>query len=119
MPDRRIAFYENARTTTRGIKEINPAHFRAYHRQDDDLTYTLDYSGWLGSETISSVTRTAQGPTVTGTSNTTTQVSQRLKGQGYVDIYITTSGSQVLTSRIDVKYPAEEWSGTWDYGRLR
>ena len=117
MPDRRVVFAENNRISSRGLKEINPAHFLATQRQDDNLTYTLDFAAWLGTETIASVTRTASGPTVAGTSNTTTQVVQRLKGTGYVDIEITTSGSQVLTTRLEVKYPGEEWQSFYDYGR--
>lgn len=100
MADRTIILAENGRASYRGVTREGEALWSNYQREDDDLTYVLDYSNWLGSETISSVTRTNSGTAVAGTSNTTTTVTQRLSGAGYVDIAITTSGSQVKVDRI-------------------
>ena len=107
MTDRTIILAENGRASYRGLEREGEALWSAYQRNEDDLSYVIDYSNWLGSETISSVTRTPYGTTVAGTSNTTTTSTQRLKGAGYVDIQITTSGSQVRMDRIIIRDRSE------------
>ena len=103
MADRTVLLAENGRYSLRGIKAISPQEFLAYQEDDDALTYTLDYSAYLGSDTISSVAREASGVTVTNTSNTTTQVIQRLKGFGFVDITTTMAGGDVNKLRITIR----------------
>lgn len=107
MVDRVIILAENNRASYRGVNREGDALWSNHQRENDDLVYKLDYTGLLGSETISAVTRTAYGTTVAGTSNTTTTATQRLKGSGYVDIQITTSGSQVRVDRIVIRDRAE------------
>ena len=100
MTDRTILIAENGRATSRGVRIDGPNRFVAYHRDADDLIYVLDYAAWLGSGTITSVSRGASGTVVAGTSNTTTTVTQRLKGRGYVDIAITTAAGMTRQDRI-------------------
>ena len=116
MTDRTIIIAENGRASYRGLQREGEALWSAYQREDDDLSYVIDYSNWLGSETISSVARTEYGTTVAGTSNTTTTSTQRLKGSGFVDIEITTSGSQVRTDRIIIRDRAENLITGTRYG---
>lgn len=113
MSDRTVVLAQNGRHSVRGLSALNPQEFRAVQEPDDDLTYIFDLSNYLGSATISSVTRTANGPTVTGTSNTTTSITQRLKGYGYVDIKATLSNSDVNTFRITIDPRASNVS-IWD-----
>jgi len=103
MADRTILLAENGRYSLRGIKAVSPQEFMAYQEDNDALTYTLDYSNYLGSDTISSVARQSSGVTVTNTSNTTTQVIQRLKGFGYIDITTTFAGGDVNKLRITIR----------------
>lgn len=107
MPDRIVMLAENGRASYRGIKREGEALWSNYQREDDDLTYTLDYTGWLGSDTISTVTRTASGTSVAGTSNTTTASIQRLKGAGYVDVKIVTAGGQTKVDRLLIRNRSE------------
>jgi hypothetical protein len=60
-------------------------------------------SSYLDGATISSVTRTPTGVTVTNTSNTTTRITQRLKGFGYVDFKVTTSSGDIEEFRITIQ----------------
>lgn len=80
----------------------------AYQRDDDVLTYVFDFANWLGSETISSVTREGSGVTAAGTSNTTTTMTQRLNGQGYMDFKIVTSGTQTKQFRVVIAPRSED-----------
>ena len=116
MTDRTIILAENGRASYRGLTREGEALWTAYQREDDDLKYVIDYSNWLGSETISTVTRTPYATTVAGTSNTTTTSTQRFKGTGYVDIKITTSGSQVREDRILIRDRSENQITGTRYG---
>lgn len=103
MVDRTLILAENGRNSLRGVTQINAGEFEAYQDEDDALTYTIDLAPYLGSDTIASVTRTASGPTVANTSNTTTRIIQRLTGFGYVDIAATMTGGDVQQFRLWVK----------------
>ena len=103
MADRTIVLAQNKRHAVRGVTVVNPQEFSAYQEDDDDLTYIVDMSSYLDGATISSVTRTPNGVTVSNTSNTTTRLTQRLKGFGYVDINVTSSSGEVEQFRITVK----------------
>lgn len=103
MADRTIVLAQNKRHAVRGLTVVNPQEFSAYQEDDDDLTYIVDMSSYLDGATISSVTRTPNGVTVSNTSNTTTRLTQRLKGFGYVDINVTSSSGEVEQFRITVK----------------
>lgn len=107
MPDRTIILATNGRHGLRGLTQVNPQEFLAYQDANDDLTYTADTSAYGEGATLSTVTRTAYGPTVTNTSNTTTRITQRLKGFGYVDIKFTTSAGDSDQFRIVIEPRAE------------
>ncbi len=100
MTDRTIVFATNGRHSLRGLTQVNPGEFQATQDDNDDLTYTADLTSYLEGATISSVTRTASGVTVSNTSNTTTKILQRLKGFGYVDIKATLSTGDIDQFRI-------------------
>lgn len=102
VADRTIVLAQNKRHAVRGVTVVNPSEFSAVHEEDDDLTYIVDMSSYLDGATISSVTRTASGPTVSNTSNTTTRITQRLKGFGYVDFKVTASSGDVEEFRLTI-----------------
>lgn len=103
MADRTIVLAQNKRHAVRGVTVVNPQEFSAYQEDDDDLTYVVDMSSYLDGATIASVTRTANGPTVSNTSNTTTRITQRLKGFGCVDIKVTSSSGEVEEFRLTIQ----------------
>jgi hypothetical protein len=76
--------------------------------RDEVLPYVLDYATWLGSDTLSAITRTSSGLTVSSMSNTTTTATQSLSGNGYVDIKITTTAGRVKIDRLAVIETGEE-----------
>ncbi len=103
MADRTIVLAQNKRHAVRGVTVVNPQEFSAYQEDDDDLTYIVDMSSYLDGATISSVTRTPTGVTVSNTSNTTTRITQRLKGFGYLDIKATLSSGDIESFRIVIQ----------------
>lgn len=103
MADRTIVLSQNKRHAVRGVTVVNPQEFSAYQEDDDDLTYIVDMSSYLDGATISSVTRTPTGVTVSNTSNTTTRITQRLKGFGFVDLKVTSSDGDVEEFRISIQ----------------
>jgi hypothetical protein len=115
VADRTIVLATNKRHAVRGLTVVNPQEFSAYQEDNDDLTYIVDMSSYLDGATISSVTRTATGVTVTGTSNTTTRIIQRLKGFGYVVIKVTTSTGDIEEFRIEIKPRANSERFLSDY----
>lgn len=106
MADRTIVLAQNKRHAVRGLTVVNPQEFAAVQEQDDDLTYIIDMSSYLDGATISSVTRTPTGVTVSNTSNTTTRLTQRLKGFGHVDFKVTTSSGDVEEFRLVIQQRA-------------
>lgn len=113
MPDRIVVLAQNGRHSTRGVSVVGPQEFQAYQDDTDELTYTFDLSNYLEGATISSVTRTADGPTVSNTSNSTTRIIQRLKGYGFVDIKATLSTGDIDTFRITIR-PRTTSRTFWD-----
>jgi hypothetical protein len=102
VADRTIVLATNKRHAVRGLTVVNPQEFSAYQEDNDELTYVVDMSSYLDGATISSVTRTPSGVTVSNTSNTTSRLTQRLKGFGYVDFKVTTSSGDVEEFRIGI-----------------
>ncbi len=117
MADRTIIMGQNGRHGLRGVSARNPSEFEAYHETGDNLTYTVDMSAYLGTDTISSVTRTPYGLTVSNASNTTTTLSQRLSGFGYVDIKVITAAgdSERFRIYIEQRVPTGLSQGVEDY----
>ena len=102
MADRTVVLSQNGRHAVRGLSVNNPSEFSAYQDDDDDLTYIVDMSSYLDGATITLVTRVPEGITITNTSNTSTRITQRLKGFGYVDFRVLTSSGDVEEFRINV-----------------
>lgn len=118
MTDRTIILGENGRASYRGVKQLGDQSWLAYQRTNDDWSYVIDYAGWLGSDTIASVTRSAFGTAYASTSNTTTTTTQALSGHGYVDIQITTAAGRDRVDRICIEPHAEDYPRyPSDYGR--
>jgi len=100
MVDKIAILGENGRTSLRGMSASGPTDFRAWQSVDESPTYTFDLAGLLGAATISSVSRVAAGTIVSNTSNTTTQIIQRLKGAGVVEVNATASTGDIFQFRI-------------------
>lgn len=78
MTDRIIKALENGRTVARGFWTDIDGYLSRYMDKDDTLNLTVDWSDWLGSDTIASATYHGNGLTVSGstaTPNTSATVS--------------------------------------------
>ncbi|MEL6364291.1 MAG: hypothetical protein AAFR11_05575 [Pseudomonadota bacterium] len=121
MADRTIKVLENGRAVTRGIAQTEKDTFTVKIFDDDQLTYTIDWSNWLGSDTIASVDNDSQGATIVSSSNTTTTATLQLsasRGSGYIDHTITTTTSGDKKSlRIKVINDDHVWRDDYYYGR--
>ena len=106
---------QNGRHGLRGVSARNPSEFEGVQDDDDNLTYTVDMASYLGTDTISSVTRVPWGLTVSNSANTTTQITQRLKGFGYVDIKASLASGDVEKFRIYILQRTPTATGTQDY----
>lgn len=106
---------QNGRHGLRGVSARNPSEFEGVQDDDDNLTYTVDMASYLGTDTISSVTRVPWGLTVSNSANTTTQITQRLKGFGYVDIKASLASGDVEKFRIYIVQRVPTATGTQDY----
>ena len=102
MADRTVVLSQNGRHAVRGLSVNNPSEFSAYQDDDDDLTYVVDLSAYLDGATITVVTRVPQGVFISNSSNTTTRLTQRLRGFGYVDFKVQTSAGDVEEFRINI-----------------
>ena len=117
MADRTIKVLENNRLVTRGVNVQN-GNPTLFVDEDESLPVTIDWSGWLGSDTISSVTNESHGPGVSGASNTTTTATFTISATqgGYIEHRITTAAGSVKELRLIVnatwqgrKYDAGCW----------
>ena len=102
MADRTVVLSQNGRHAVRGLSVNNPSEFSAYQDDDDDLTYVVDLSAYLDGDTITVVTRVPQGVYISNSSNTTTRLTQRLRGFGYVDFKVQTSAGDVEEFRVNI-----------------
>lgn len=96
MTDRIIRVLEQGKTVLRGLKPRGNA-IVASHQETDALDYTVDWSRWLGSDTIASVSNTGTGLTLTGQANTATTATFTLSGSssGWLEHRITTAAGRV------------------------
>jgi len=104
MADRTILMQENGRLTMRGLFMLN-GYPTAFHDDGDVLAYTVDWSRWLGSNTISAVTNTSEADmAITGESNTTTTATFTVRldegSSGELEQQITDSAGQKKALRI-------------------
>jgi hypothetical protein len=102
VADRTVVLSQNGRHAVRGLSVNNPSEFSAYQDDDDDLTYVVDLSAYLDGDTITVVTRVPQGVFISNSSNTTTRLTQRLRGFGYVDFKVQTSAGDVEEFRVNI-----------------
>jgi hypothetical protein len=103
MSNRTIKILENGRMVTRGLFRRGNAAEIIMDR-NERLPVTVDWSDWLGSDTISSVTNDAEGASVASESNTTTTATFTISGAstGYVDNRITTAAGSIKEIRLHV-----------------
>lgn len=96
MTDRYVKILEQAKTILRGVKPRGNAVV-AQQDRNESLDYTVDWSGWLGSDTISSVANQVTGISISGASNTTTTATFTLSGtqSGYLEHRITTAAGRI------------------------
>lgn len=75
---------------------------------DETIPVSVDWTQWLGSDTISSVANSATGVTVSGASNTTTAAGFSLSGAtcGYVEHRVTTAAGAVKELLIAINGPS-------------
>jgi len=119
MADRYIKLGEAGRHVVRGVQDMGD-HFLASQDRDAQLTYTLDYTRLLGSETIDSIATETSGATLNSSSNTTTSVTLNVSatGYGYVEVQATDSAGLIHVHRLYVREKTHSrtgWTNT-DYG---
>lgn len=116
MTDRLVKVLENGRFITRGIHRRGRAGEVLLDREEA-LPVTVDWSGWLGTDTISSVTNATSGASVSSESNTDTTNTFTVSGAstGYVDSRITTAAGSIKEFRLYVRN-YDGWREK-DYGR--
>lgn len=93
MTDRLIKVLEQDKLILRGLKARGRAAVIAI--DDNDLVdLTINWSTWLGSDTISSVSNTVTRASLSGASNTTTTATFKISStsSGWVEHRITTAG---------------------------
>ena len=92
MADRIVKVREQGKLTMRGLKPFDDGCMIEMDR-DDILSVDVDWSHWLGGDTIASVQNVANTATVTDESNTTTVATLTLGGQsGRIEHRMTTAG---------------------------
>lgn len=117
MADRIVKVLENNRYVTRGVSDMG-RYVEIELDQDETLLLTVDWSNWLGSETIASTTNEADGPTVGAIATTGAVNTFTIGGNpGYVQHRITTSAGQTKELRIRVIQAEPIYRE--DYGWLR
>lgn len=81
MSDRKLLVLENGRVNSRGLSFADGKH-RLFLDGDDVLDVSVDWSRWLGSDTISTSTFTSDGgASIDSSSNTTTTATVTLSGE--------------------------------------
>lgn len=115
MTDRIIRILEQGKLILRGVKPRGRA-IVANQDENEALSYTINWSDWLGSDTIASVTNESTGLTITSASNTTTTAAFKLSGSrsGWLEHRITTAGG--LTKELLVLLEIDGYPIRDDYG---
>lgn len=97
MADRSILVLQQGKLVSKGLAKRGQKPV-LYLDEDETLTLTIDWSAWLDSDTIVSVINETSGVSVTGESNTTTEVSFTVSASaysgGYIQSRITTAAGQ-------------------------
>ena len=115
MADRFVKVLEQGKLVHRGVKPRGRA-IVANQDENETLSYTINWAGWLGTDTIASVTNQSTGVTVSGASNTTTQATFKLTSNrsGWVEHRITTAGG--LTKELLILLEIDGFPVSDDYG---
>jgi hypothetical protein len=115
MTDRLIKVLETGKLILRGLKGRGRA---AVLNMDDDetLNLTINWSDWLGSDTISGVTNEVTAATVSGASNTTTTATFTVNSthSGWIQHRITTAAG--LTKELLILVEVAGFPVMDDYG---
>ena len=95
MTDRLVKVREQGKLILRGLKPRGRAAILSLDR-DEALKVTIDWSDWLGSDTIASVQNEVTSVSLTGATNTTTQNSFTVSASysGWIESRITTASGQ-------------------------
>lgn len=118
MTDRTVKILQQGKLICRGVK---PRGKNICINQDSNetLSYTINWSGWLGTDTIASVENETTGVEITNASNTTTTATFSLSASrtGWVEHRITTAGGLIkeITLAVEIDgYPLnEDYGQTW------
>jgi len=114
MADRLIKMLENGRMVTRGIGQKSTGAILELDL-DETLPISVDWSDWLGTDTISSVTNEPTSVSVSNESNTTTTAAFSVSGSpGVIEHRITTAAGTIKEMRLYVD--AVGFPVTDDYG---
>lgn len=84
---------------------------------DETIPVAIDWSSWLGSDTIASVANSASGATLSGASNTTTAAAFKISGAGsaMIEHRITTAAGAVKELPIFINGTSGFYGGTGLY----
>jgi hypothetical protein len=104
MTDRTAKILEQDKMVLRGLK-ARGKHIVMSLDDDETLDITLDWTPWLGTDTIASVSNTASGITVSGASNTTVSATFKVAStySGWVEHRITTAAGLIKEKLILVE----------------
>lgn len=96
MPGPSIYVMANGRIATRDATRTG-AGVNIQIDDDETIPVAIDWSGWLGTDTISSVTNSATGATVSGASNTNTTAAFSISGatSAIIEHRITTAAGAI------------------------
>ena len=116
MTDRYIKVLQQGKSVLRGLKPRGNAVVAAQDR-NESLNYTVNWSSWLGADTITSVTNETTGVSLSAASNTTTTATFTISGNtsGWIQHRITTTAGRIKELLILVEvagFPVQD-----DYGK--
>jgi hypothetical protein len=117
VTDRLVKVLENGRLVARGLSLISTGAALMLD-EDETLSVTIDWSGWLDTDTISSVTNEVESVSVSSESNTTTQASFSVSGSpGIIQHRITTAAGNIKELKLCINSPYVTTSS--DYGFIQ
>ncbi len=109
MTDRTVYVLEQGKVVTRGLG-MSGQYPVLYLDEDEKLSVAVDWSEWLGTDTIASVTNETTLVTASNEANTTTTASFLLNSRynGYLEHRITTAAGQIKELKIMVSVKQDE-----------
>ena len=115
MTDRLVKVLEQGKLILRGLKRDGSNAVLSLD-SDETLDLNFDWSDWLGSDTISSVTNNVTGVSVTSETNDTTTASMNVSAtySGLIEHRVTTDGG--LTKEMKVFVSVDGFAISDDYG---